>query len=103
MGRYPPITIIKELDSSEYAIYSFGPTIDSCEEYPEERYERWHFKILKDKITFEEGYILLDDMPKEHFRLFYKCAFKVYKQVEECGGMENFKNIDLPDQISFII
>ncbi|WP_243765182.1 hypothetical protein [Bacillus arachidis] len=67
------ITIIKELDNSEYAIYSFGPTIDICEQYPE-RYERWRFKILKDKVT-----------------------------VEECGGMENFKNIDLPDQISFII
>ncbi|KFM99830.1 hypothetical protein D0U04_15780 [Bacillus clarus] len=52
--------------------------------------------------TVEEGYILLDDMPKEHFPLFYKCVFKIHNQAEECGGMENFKNIDLPDQISFI-
>ena len=102
MGRYPTITIIKELDNSKYVIYSFGPTIDSCEQYPE-MYERWRFKILKDKITFEEGYVLLDDMPKKHFPLFYKCMYKVYKQVEECGGMTNLKHIDLPNQIAFII
>ncbi|CAI8710970.1 DDE_Tnp_IS240 domain-containing protein [Bacillus sp. IT-79MI2] len=27
----------------------------------------------------------------------------VQNQVEECSGMKNLKNIDLPDQISFII
>lgn len=102
MGRYPTITIIKKLDNNEHAIYSFGPTTEICEQYPE-MYERWHFEILKDKITVEEGYVLLDDMPKEHFPLFYKCVFKIHSQVEDNGGMENFKNIDLPDQISFII
>ncbi|WP_166703660.1 hypothetical protein [Bacillus albus] len=102
MGRYPTITIIKELGNSEYTIYSFGPTIEICEQYPE-MYERWRFKILKDKISFEEGYVLLDDLPKEDFQLFYKCAFNIYKQIDEHGGMENIKNIDLPNQISFII
>ncbi|PEC23671.1 hypothetical protein [Bacillus cereus] len=102
MGRYPTITITTELDNSEYAIYSFGPTVEICEQYPD-MYERWRFKILKDKITVEEGYVLLDDIPKEHFQLFYKCVFKIHNQVEDKGGMDNFKNIDLPDQISFII
>ncbi|MBY0599254.1 hypothetical protein [Bacillus bingmayongensis] len=100
MGRYPAIVITKELDNSDYAIYSFGPSVEICNEYPK-MYKRFNFKLLKDKLTVEEGFVLLDDIPKEHISLFYKCIIKIYKQIENDGGMKNFKNIDLPNHISF--
>ncbi|PFD97120.1 hypothetical protein COE15_22540 [Bacillus cereus] len=100
MGRYPAIVITKELDNCDYAIYSFGPSIEMCNEYPE-MCERWRFKLLKDKLTVEEGYVLLDYIPKKHISLFYKCIIKIHKQIENDGGMKNLKNIDLPNDISF--
>ncbi|WJE54734.1 hypothetical protein QRE66_11175 [Bacillus cereus] len=100
MGRYPAIVITKELDNSDYAIYSFGPSIEMCNEY-REMYERWRFKLLKDKLSVKESFVLLDDIPKKHISLFYKCIIKIHKQIENDGGMKNFKNIDLPNHISF--
>ncbi|MDM5187362.1 hypothetical protein QUF99_08525 [Bacillus sp. DX4.1] len=102
MGRYPPIIITKENEDKESVIYNFGPDTESCMLYPD-LYSRWNFKVLKNKMIPDEAFVLLDDMPKEHISLFYKCIYKIYVHIRENGGMENMNHIDFPEYIAFII
>ncbi|MEN1934022.1 hypothetical protein AAIE21_00075 [Paenibacillus sp. 102] len=102
MGRYPLIAIMKENEDKENVIYSFGPDTKSCMLNPD-LYSRWHFKVLKNKTNPDEAFILLDDMPKKHISLLYKCIHKVYVHVKENGGMENMNTIVFPEYLEFIV
>lgn len=49
------------------------------------------FKILKDKLTVEEGYVLLEDVSDEHISLFYKPIFKVHKYIIKLKNRTEWK------------
>ncbi|MDM5187371.1 hypothetical protein QUF99_08575 [Bacillus sp. DX4.1] len=102
MGRYPLIAIMKENEDKENVIYSFGPDTESCMLNPD-LYSRWNFKVLKNETNPDEAFVLLDDMPKKHISLLYKCIHKIYVHVRENGGMENMNNIDFPEYLEFIV
>ncbi|CAI8902764.1 MULTISPECIES: hypothetical protein [Bacillus] len=102
MGRYPTIVVTKENEDKESVIYSFGPHIESCKNYPD-RYSRWNFKVLKNETNPDEAFVLLDDIPEKHISLLYKCVHKVYTHVLENGGIENMNNIDFPENFEFIV
>ncbi|PFE05161.1 hypothetical protein COE15_07340 [Bacillus cereus] len=102
MGRYPLIAIMKEYEDKENVIYSFGPNTESCMLYPD-LYSRWNFKVLKNETNPNEAFVCLDDMPKKHISLLYKCIHKIYVHVRENGGMENMDQIDFPEYLEFIV